>query len=422
MKRFILSLLIAFIYMTPVLAGSNVLVDDSGAAVGTTTNPLVTSITGDITLENGELIDNSTDDTVKIIDDDGSSVYASFSATGVTVAGSNERITGSTNGEYIDFGSDGFIDFYGADGTTDSAIRMDLDGTPTILSNSGTLALGGYGNTNNENLKFNFESEGNVVGISTDTGVSFINSSISFAFVDEIFLYIGSGADTKLSWQTTGNDNLQLGLAVGSATDSGYFSLVEYADVGNANRSPTGTSANPVLRVYSSDATQPDDYVEISHDQTNGVITSQNGTLRLESYRSAIELDSDTGTRGKVTILEDSGNATFNIVGSTTTDEAFLSLEDEGGNQVIITNDDNFNKDHDHALQTDPTLYIHSDTDPDTNNTQWVSITHDKTNPVINSGTGAVKFENSCIILKSPDSSYSNCCVDNSDAFSCTGL
>lgn len=51
-------------------------------------------------------------------------------------------------------------------------------------------------------------------------------------------------------------------------------------------------------------------------------------------------------------------------------------------------------KDFDHAAQTNPTLFIHSAVDPDTNNTQWLSLTHDQTNGVIAVGTGGVGFSN----------------------------
>jgi len=73
---------------------------------------------------------------------------------------------------------------------------------------------------------------------------------------------MGDGFDFRLAWETTGNDNAQITTEVGSATASGYISIMEGADKGNANRSPSGTSADPVLRVYSSDETQANDYID----------------------------------------------------------------------------------------------------------------------------------------------------------------
>jgi len=55
----------------------------------------------------------------------------------------------------------------------------------------------------------------------------------------------------------------------------------------------------------------------------------------------------------------------------------------------ILTDVSNRDKDHDHTgLSTNPTLYVHSATNPDTDNTQWLSLTHDQTDGVIKSGKG----------------------------------
>ena len=55
-------------------------------------------------------------------------------------------------------------------------------------------------------------------------------------------------------------------------------------------------------------------------------------------------------------------------------------------------------KDYDHAAQTNPTLFIHSATDPDSNNTQWLSLTHDQTNGVITAGTGSIGISPKLIV------------------------
>jgi hypothetical protein len=78
-------------------------------------------------------------------------------------------------------------------------------------------------------------------------------------------------------------------------------------------------------------------------------------------------------------------------------DDGFhIFLDKESGTtnrNLIITDYLNRNDDHDHdTLSADPTLFIHSATDPDSNNTQWLSLTHDKTDGVISTGTGSVNF------------------------------
>jgi|GEM_PF-6008398 len=52
-------------------------------------------------------------------------------------------------------------------------------------------------------------------------------------------------------------------------------------------------------------------------------------------------------------------------------------------------------QDYDHAAAANPTLIIHSATDPDSANTQYVSFTHDQTDAVYVAGTGDHKFTGS---------------------------
>jgi hypothetical protein len=57
-----------------------------------------------------------------------------------------------------------------------------------------------------------------------------------------------------------------------------------------------------------------------------------------------------------------------------------------------ITSYANHTKDHDHAAQTNPTVFLHSATSPDSDNTQWWSITHDRTDAYYDVGTGCHRF------------------------------
>ncbi|MFC1632441.1 beta strand repeat-containing protein [Candidatus Omnitrophota bacterium] len=61
-------------------------------------------------------------------------------------------------------------------------------------------------------------------------------------------------------------------------------------------------------------------------------------------------------------------------------------------NAFVFTDMINANNNHDHAQQTNPTIFIHSATDPDSDNTQWMSLAHDQTNAVFGLGTGAYTF------------------------------
>jgi hypothetical protein len=57
---------------------------------------------------------------------------------------------------------------------------------------------------------------------------------------------------------------------------------------------------------------------------------------------------------------------------------------------MVICDSALYTKNYDHALQVNPTLFIHSAVDPDVDNTQWLSLAHDQTNAVIGVGKGSL--------------------------------
>ena len=175
----------------------------------------------------------------------------------------------------------------------------------------------------------------------------------------------GDLPDTKACWDTTqAVDNFQFGLEIPR-----YFSIMDIDHIGNANRDPSGTATNSVLRIYSSDETQANDYIEMFHDQGDGVIENGAGDIEIKPSSGSI------GVWGELRIKSSGGSTLFGINASSSTDQVILQTFDGGGNQGIISSNIG---DHDHAAQTDPTLFIHSDTDPNTNNTQFGQLSHDK--------------------------------------------
>lgn len=57
---------------------------------------------------------------------------------------------------------------------------------------------------------------------------------------------------------------------------------------------------------------------------------------------------------------------------------------------LIVTRSGYRDQDFDHAAQSNPTLFIHSDEDPDTDNDEWISFSHDQTDGHIGLGTGVL--------------------------------
>jgi hypothetical protein len=90
--------------------------------------------------------------------------------------------------------------------------------------------------------------------------------------------------------------------------------------------------------------------------------------------------------------------STSNLILSQSLDDgvllSVLNMDNYANNNLILTNYTNSGKDHDHSnLSASPTLFIHSETNVDSNNTQWISFTHDTVDGVIDTGTGLVKIQ-----------------------------
>lgn len=67
-------------------------------------------------------------------------------------------------------------------------------------------------------------------------------------------------------------------------------------------------------------------------------------------------------------------------------------VSDYAGDNNILVLSLQKDKDFDHAAQTNPTLFVHSATDPDSANDEWTSITHDVTDGVLGVGSGGLKL------------------------------
>lgn len=164
-------------------------------------------------------------------------------------------------------------------GTAANPLNVNLQGAITADAN-GDLTFSGTGATSTESFTYSFGDLSNIIEIDSATGAQFL-SSLIWRFKDDVALAWGDSYDMFATFETTGNDNMQLGVEVGSASRSGYVSLMEGADMGDADRSPSGTSADPVFRIYSSDDTNADDYLDLYHNQTDAYITQGTGSLYL---------------------------------------------------------------------------------------------------------------------------------------------
>lgn len=92
-------------------------------------------------------------------------------------------------------------------------------------------------------------------------------------------------------------------------------------------------------------------------------------------------------------------------------DGAHISVNQQNGignNNLILTTAGNFQKDHDHDTDSvDPTFIIHSGTNPDTNNTQWVSSTHNRTDALYKIGVGSKATNHEAPVSLADEASFS---------------
>jgi len=101
-------------------------------------------------------------------------------------------------------------------------------------------------------------------------------------------------------------------------------------------------------------------------------------------------------------------------------DSAHFGLGSNYGRQLVFTDRVNTGKDHDHAETTDPTLFLHSVTDPNSDNTQYGSLTHDQTDFVIDTGTGDVKIDDDLNVTGSYKNNGNTGVTDNTSYWLCT--
>jgi hypothetical protein len=235
---------------------------------------------------------------------------------------------------------------------------------------------------------------------STYTGISNtalrITPSSALEFpdsADKLYAAFGKSADDGFLF-CAGNDNNYANRNI---------IITDYANIAK-NHDHNTLSVNPTLFIHS--ATDPDvantQWISLAHDQTNGVITTGKGSLSVVLPNPAVDVLTINGginTYGNLQILQagsifghSNGAAYGYLFYAYANAQVTLALGGTAAgttlNNLVITNVAHYVKNFDHAASTNPTLFIHSATDPDVNNTQWISMTHDQTNAVISTGKG----------------------------------
>ena len=151
--------------------------------------------------------------------------------------------------------------------------------------------------------------------------------------------------DSAFVWDSSDNvNNFKLGLGVNSTNRRGIFSIMQYEDLGNANRDVTTLFLDPHLRIYSADNTQAADYLEFFHDQTDANILWGNGGLVLGYTATPYAIlwnstheDADGGRESRINFKgEQSGGEETTLARIEVSHDG--AADDEKGKVVISTN------------------------------------------------------------------------------------
>jgi hypothetical protein len=117
---------------------------------------------------------------------------------------------------------------------------------------------------------------------------------------------------------------LQIGVSTvdisGVENDSNHaLVLCNYGHLGNAARMPSTLYNDPSFLVYSADIAQANDFARLTHDQTDGLLESGNGRMRIkgasrvriEGSAGGFDLPAGDGTNGQVPTTDGAGNVSW---------------------------------------------------------------------------------------------------------------
>lgn len=172
---------------------------------------------------------------------------------------------------------------------------------------------------------------------------------------------------------------------------------------------------NPTLFIHSNEDpdSYPSSWISMYHggNLSGGYIKTGTGNLYLypnSSYRvnvqkvdMEIQSSYESNSEGQLLFIESDSVGTGTDTGVIFTPhyerrQFTLETTDNLGNQFVIGS--NSNHDYDHGVQSNPTIFIHSDTDPDSDNTQWMSLYHDTTSGMIDTGTGLLTLVDDTLV------------------------
>jgi len=329
--------------------------------------------------------------------------------------------------------------------TTNERVGIGTASPGETLEVNGTFSATGISLSNNDLGSAN-TIFGKNAGLSLDAGSNqnvFIGENVADAILDDALVNVGVGFQS-LTALTSGNSNTAVGknsfrdLTTGSYnTGMGYnvsqtLTTGFYSTYIGANVTPSAVDVDDETVIGANAIGQGANTVVLGDDNVTDIYLSEDGGATVHAAivtgdgTNPLELGTAAATghslgSGDVLVggkLEVDGdlyldslvyggmqlNGTDSYLALRYTGVNYLTAQiyvDDGthfaldgtdgsnNNHLIVTTTANLLKNHDHnPASTNPTIFIHSAADPDTNNTQWLSLAHDQTDGVITTGTG----------------------------------
>ena len=144
--------------------------------------------------------------------------------------------------------------------------------------------------------------------------------------------------------------------------------------------STTPVTVGDAVSSSSMSLSSEDDLHVTGNFEAEGVIATNSNKVRVYAA---------SGNKDTEVLFYENGTVSATLRSDFNQNQFLIGTGTATDRQVVITDYSNVGKNHDHATQTNPTLYVHSATNPDTDNTEWISMTHDKANGIIAAGSGA---------------------------------
>jgi hypothetical protein len=265
-------------------------------------------------------------------------------------------------------------------------------------------------------------------------GASFFDSTITAANTITATTYVSFGASINDYGGLVKSVDDGLQLLAGHTADAGNRNIIiTSTEIREKDHDHDTLSANPTLFIHS--VTNPDSdntqWGSQYHDTGDYYLTTGKGRIILLPVTGSPVQIGDAGTTGHTLNTNDdlyvsgrleidgityldatsyfASTSWHTLVGFGTGDLQYyggiaraaddgthflIGYTSEYGNRnLIFTSSANYNKDHDHDTQSvNPTIFLHSSTDPDSDNTQWLSLSHDTSKAVASCGKGDFTF------------------------------